>query len=49
MPINLRDFLLDKDSFMRMRENGELYAVDMTYSDYKIWNLECIVGLTDKE
>jgi hypothetical protein len=34
---------------MRMRDNGELYAADMDYSTYRIWNLECIAALTDEE
>lgn len=34
---------------MRMRDNGQLYAVDMDYIDYRIWNLECIAALTDEE
>ena len=49
MSINLSHFLLDEGSFNRMRDNGELYAVDMEYSDYRIWNLECIAGLSDEE
>jgi len=49
MSINLSHFLLDEDSFNRMRDNGELYAADMEYSDYRIWNLECIAGLSDEE
>ena len=34
---------------MRMRDNGQLYAIDMDYVDYRIWNLECIAALTDEE
>jgi hypothetical protein len=49
MSINLSHFLLNEQSFMRIRDNGELYAVDMEYSDYRIWNLECIAGLSDEE
>lgn len=49
MSVNLSTFLLDEDSFLRMRDNGDLYAIDMEYSDYRIWNLECIAALTDEE
>jgi hypothetical protein len=49
MSVNLSHFLLGEDSFMRMRSNGELYAIDMDYKDYRIWNLECIAALTDEE
>ena len=49
MSINLSHFLLDEDSFLRMRDNGLQYAIDMDYADYRIWNLECIVALTDSE
>ena len=49
MSINLSHFLLDEDDFMRMRDNGNLYAIDMEYSDYRIWNLECIAALSDEE
>ena len=49
MSINLSHFLLDEPSFLRMRDNGLLYAIDMEYSDYRIWNLECIAALTDTE
>lgn len=49
MSVNLSNFLLNEESFMRMRDNGDLYAIDMEYSDYRIWNLECIAALTDEE
>lgn len=49
MSVNLSNFLLNEESFMRMRDNGTLYAIDMEYSDYRIWNLECIAALTDEE
>jgi hypothetical protein len=48
MSVNLSHFLLDEDSFMRMRDNG-VYAPDKEYSAYRIWNLECIAALTDEE
>lgn len=49
MSVNLSHYLLDEESFMRMRYNGLYYAIDMEYSDFRIWNLECIAALTDEE
>jgi hypothetical protein len=49
MSINISDFLLDEEQFMRMRYNRNLYAIDMDYKDYRIWNLECIAALTDED
>lgn len=34
---------------MRMRANGLIHAIDMEYSEFRIWNLECIAALTDDE
>lgn len=49
MSVNLSHFLLNEDSYMRMRANGLTHAIDMEYSEFRIWNLECIAALTDDE
>ena len=48
MSINLSHFLIDEAGFLRMRDN-ERYSADMEYSEFRMWNLECIAALTDKE
>jgi len=48
MSINISDFLLDEDSFIRMRQAG-VYPPDKEYDDYRLWNLECIDALTEED
>jgi len=48
MSIDLSHFIIDEEGFMRMREYG-VYPADMEYSDFKIWNLDCIAALNEYE
>jgi len=48
MSINLSNFLICKETFMRMYSNGNL-ASDAKYSKFRIWNLECIAALSNEE
>ena len=48
MSINLSHFLINESGFERMRAN-DVYPEDMEYSDFRIWNLECIAALNEYE
>ena len=48
MSINITDFILNEESFNRMRWAGA-YPPGAKYTDYRLWNLECIAGLTDED
>ena len=48
MSINLGDFLICENTFIRMRYDGN-FPPDAKYSNFKIWNLECIAALSNEE
>ena len=48
MSIDLSKFILGEGSFERMKYNDK-FPDDMTFADFKLWNLQCIVSLSDEE
>jgi hypothetical protein len=48
MSLDISTFILDEGQFERMKYNDK-FPEDMTFADFKMWNLQCIVSLSDEE